>query len=173
MGDRMTESLEPYRPESSYELDYDEAPSAGRPGRVLWGRVVVLGLALLLAFLMGRATGGGPSESDLATVRAERNELRAEVADLEAQLQEAEPDPTPPPASASPDTGADEGATDPENETEGGTTYVVESGDTLQSIAIDVYGDASLDDFLAEANNITDPESLSVGQELIIPPKPE
>jgi nucleoid-associated protein YgaU len=173
MGDRMTESFEPYRPESSYELDYDEEPDRGTPGRILWGRVVVLGLALLLAFLLGRATrgGGGVSEADFEEVRAERNELRADVEDLEARLQQAQQDPTPPPASASP--GTDEGATDPENETEGGTTYIVESGDTLQSIAIEVYGDASLDDFLAEANNITDPESLSVGQELIIPPEPE
>ncbi|MDQ3982568.1 MAG: LysM peptidoglycan-binding domain-containing protein [Actinomycetota bacterium] len=171
----MTESFEPYRPESSYELDYDEEPERGRPGRILWGRVVVLGLALLLAFLLGRATrgAGGASEADLAALRTERNELREDLEVAEARLQQAQQEPTPPPASASPGTETDEGATDPENETEGGTIYVVESGDTLQSIAIDVYGDASLDDFLAEANDITDPESLAVGQELVIPPKPE
>ena len=176
MGDRMTESFEPYRPESSYELDYDEEPEGGRPGgRVLWGRVAVLGIALLLVFLLGRATGGGDgiSEDRFDEVAAERDDLRAEVADLNAELeaaQQATPAPTAEPTEDA-STGGD--ATDPEDETEGGETYVVKANDTLASIAEDFYGDASLDDFLAEANGITDPTSLSVGTELIIPPEPE
>lgn len=176
MGDRMTESFEPYRPESSYELDYDEEPEGPPQGRVLWGRVVVLGIALLLAFLLGRATGGGDTgipEARFENVSQERDRLEAEVADLQAELeaaQEAETDAEPTATPAPEDEGA---ATDPEGETEGGETYVVKSGDTLASIAADVYGDASLDDFLAEANDITDPESLAVGTELIIPPEPE
>lgn len=173
MGDRMTETFEPYRADSSYDLDYDDEPQPGRPGRVLWGRVAILGAALLLAFLLGRATGGGGgvAQADYDEAVAERNELRSEVADLEDQLAAAE-QPTPAPATASPAVGGGE-ATDPEGETEGGETYIVEKGDTLASIAAEVYGDASLDDFLAEANGITDPESLAVGQELIIPPEPE
>lgn len=179
MGDRMTETFEPYRPDSGYDLEYEEAPQPGPPGRVLWGRVAILGAALLLAFLVGRATGGGVEgvpQEDFDRVAAEREELESEVADLQDQLATAQ-QPTPTPATASPATGgAAEGedeATDPEGETEGGETYIVESGDTLASIAAEKYGDASLDDFLAEANGITDPESLAVGQELIIPPKPE
>ena len=175
MGDRMTETFEPYRPDSSYDLDYDDEPEPRRPGRVLWGRVVILGVALLFAFLIGRMTGGesGVARSDFDEVVAERNALEEENADLEQQLAAAE-EPTPPPASASPGAaGAEEDATDPTGETEGGQTYVVQSGDTLASIAAEYYGDASLDDFLAEANGITDPESLAVGQRLVIPPKPE
>ena len=174
MGERMTETFEPYRPDSSYDLDYEDEPQPGGTGRVLWGRVVILGLALLLAFFVGRATGGGGgvAEADYDEVVAERNDLRSEVADLEDQLATAE-QPTPAPATASPGTAAAGGETDPEGETEGGETYIVESGDTLASIAAEQYGDASLDDFLAEANGITDPESLAVGQELIIPPPPE
>ncbi|HEV2755302.1 MAG TPA: LysM domain-containing protein [Actinomycetota bacterium] len=175
MGDRMTESFEPYRPESSYELDYDEEPARPPQGRVLWGRVVVLGVVLLLAFLLGRATGGGGetgvSEARYDEVVEERNDLRAEVAGLEADLEAAQ-EPTPEPTT-SPAAPEDEAATDPEGETEGGETYIVQPNDTLASIAADQYGDASLDDFLAEANNITDPEALAVGTELIIPPKPE
>lgn len=176
MGDRMTETFEPYRPDSSYDLEYEEEPQPGGTGRVLWGRVAVLGLALLLAFFVGRATGGGGGggvpETDYDEVVAERNGLREEVADLEDQLATAE-QPTPAPATESPATGGGGEETDPEGETEGGETYTVESGDTLASIAAEKYGDASLDDFLAEANGITDPESLAVGQELIIPPPPE
>lgn len=179
MGDRMTETFEPYRPDSSYDLDYDDEPQPGGQGRVLWGRVAILGAALLVAFLFGRATGGGEAgvaRSDYQEVVEERDDLEAQVADLESDLAAAL-QPTPPPASASPGAGAGAGtgeeATDPEGETEGGETYVVQSGDTLASIAAEFYGNASLDDFLAEANGITDPESLAVGQELIIPPEPE
>ena len=177
MGDRMTETFEPYRPDSSYDLDYDDEPQPGGPGRVLWGRVAILGAALLIAFLIGRATGGGDGvpQSDYDEVVADNKALEDDVANLEQQLIAAEQEPTPPPATASPGTaaGGEDEATDPEGETEGGETYVVQSGDTLASIAADHYGDASLDDFLAEANGITDPESLAVGQELVIPPKPE
>lgn len=178
MGERVTETFEPYRPDSSYDLEYDDEPQPGGPGRVLWGRVAILGAALLIAFLIGRATGGGDGvpQSDYDEVVADKEALQDDVADLEQRLITAEQQATAPPATASPGTaagGEDEEATDPEGETEGGETYVVEAGDTLASIAADQYGDASLDDFLAEANGITDPESLAVGQELVIPPKPE
>ena len=176
MGDRMTETFEPYRPDSAYDLDYDDEPQPGKPGRVLWGRVAILGAALLFAFFVGRATGGGETgvpRADYQDVVDERDELQTEVADLRQELAAAQA--TPPPAESSPDAsgaGEDE-ATDPEGETEGGETYIVQKGDTLASIAAEKYGNASLDDFLAEANGITDPESLAVGQELIIPPEPE
>lgn len=180
MGDRMTETFEPYRPDSAYDdLDYDDEPQPGKPGRVLWGRVAILGAALLIAFLFGRATGGdGVPQSDYDEVVAERDDLEAQVSDLESDLAAAL-EPTPPPASASPAAGGGGGtagedeATDPEGETEGGQTYTVQSGDTLASIAAEFYGDASYDDFLAEVNGITDPESLAVGQELTIPDDPE
>ncbi|MDQ3916756.1 MAG: LysM peptidoglycan-binding domain-containing protein [Actinomycetota bacterium] len=174
MGDRMTESFEPYRPDASYELDYDEEPAGGRPGRVLWGRVVALGVALLLAFLLGRATGGGDGgvpEARFQNVSQERDDLRADVAELEAQLEAAqEPTPAPTATASAP---AGDAATDPEGETEGGEVYIVKAGDTLALIALEEYGDASLDDYIAEANDITDPESLAVGTRLILPPPPE
>ena len=176
MGDRMTESFEPYRPESSYEVDYDEEPDGARPGRVLWGRVAILGIALILAFLFGRATGGGDTgvpQARFDTVSDERDDLEVQVQDLEAQLEAAQ-QATPAPSAAPTDDPADDGtATDPEGETEGGETYTIQSGDTLATIAEQFYGDASLDDFLADANGITDPEALVIGTEITIPPKPE
>ena len=39
------------------DFEYDGADDLG--GRILWGRVGVLGLAVLLFFLFGRCTAGG------------------------------------------------------------------------------------------------------------------
>lgn len=49
-------------------------------------------------------------------------------------------------------------------------TYIVQSGDTLYDIALryDVEIEA-----IIEANDLTDPDTLQVGQELIIPVEPE
>ncbi|MFW6115495.1 MAG: LysM peptidoglycan-binding domain-containing protein [Chloroflexota bacterium] len=46
------------------------------------------------------------------------------------------------------------------------TTYVVQSGDTLFTIAVQF---GTTVDVIADANDITDPETIYVGQELIIP----
>ncbi len=50
------------------------------------------------------------------------------------------------------------------------STYVVQSGDFLSTIA-DKYPGVTWQD-IAKANNLQDPYPLSVGQELIIPPPP-
>lgn len=49
------------------------------------------------------------------------------------------------------------------------TTRVVRRGDSLNSIAADVYGDSGAWRTIAEANNIDDPRSLEVGMPLRIP----
>jgi LysM repeat protein len=49
------------------------------------------------------------------------------------------------------------------------TTYFVQSGDSLGAIARKVYGDATLYPRIQQANNITDPRRIWVGQALIIP----
>lgn len=163
MDDR-TESFETYEPES-YEWDYEEAED--RPPRVLWGRIVALVVFLLLAFWMGRSTA--PTDDTSAQVAAanERaDQAESEIRDLEAQLAErnaaAESEPTPEPttdASAAPASGEEQ-------------TYVVKSGDSLAGIALKFYGDSSLADVIADANNISDPQSIRPGDELTIPPKP-
>ncbi len=50
-----------------------------------------------------------------------------------------------------------------------GETYTVQSGDTLYSIAEDVYGDGNRWTEIAEANGIDDQSGLTVGEELDIP----
>jgi len=47
--------------------------------------------------------------------------------------------------------------------------YTVQSGDTLYSISQEMYGDGNRYPEIMEANNITDPTALSVGQVLQIP----
>ena len=51
-------------------------------------------------------------------------------------------------------------------------TYTVKPGDTLGGIARQVYGSAAKYTLIAEANRITDPRRIWVGQVLAIPPVP-
>lgn len=58
----------------------------------------------------------------------------------------------------------DQKETDPEQ-----TTRVVKRGDTLSSIASEVYGNAKLWRLIAEANRLDDPRYLEIGKPLLIP----
>jgi nucleoid-associated protein YgaU len=49
------------------------------------------------------------------------------------------------------------------------TTYTVKAGDSLSSISKAVYGDQSKWNLIMEANQMTDPDKLYIGQLLIIP----
>jgi len=60
-------------------------------------------------------------------------------------------------------------ANDPEIASAGVKTYVVKSGDTLSKIAKEFYGDANKYMDIANANNISNPDKIDVGQELKIP----
>ncbi len=48
-------------------------------------------------------------------------------------------------------------------------TYTVKSGDTLQGISVKCYGTVNKYKDIMKANNISDPDSISIGQELTIP----
>jgi nucleoid-associated protein YgaU len=50
-----------------------------------------------------------------------------------------------------------------------GTTYVVKSGDNLSNISKSVYGNANDYDEIVDANNISNPDRIRVGQPLKIP----
>lgn len=50
-------------------------------------------------------------------------------------------------------------------------TYVIEAGDTLAGIALEVYGDADLAIELADVNGIRDPRRIRPGQILETPPE--
>jgi len=55
----------------------------------------------------------------------------------------------------------------------GGQTYAVQSGDTLSKIAKQFYGDANayMDIFNANRDKLSDPNKISPGQQLVIPPR--
>ncbi|MDV7375357.1 LysM peptidoglycan-binding domain-containing protein, partial [Acinetobacter baumannii] len=51
------------------------------------------------------------------------------------------------------------------------TSYVVNNGDTLQSIALSVWGDASMWYMLADVNGLSATDKLTAGQVLTVPNK--
>jgi LysM repeat protein len=183
MADPLTEPFEPYQPEPAYDWEYDEEPRSRKGSQmpnVLWGRVAILGALILFAFLLGRITksSGVPASEleaandEVAAVQEDLDAANDQIAALQTQVEDlqnaAAPTETTEDPTATEDT-EDTGTTaDAESE-----TYTVKSGDTLSIIAEEFYGDASLDDFLAEANGIDDPTAISPGQEIVIPPAPE
>ena len=151
--------------ETSYDWNYDEP----RRGGVLWGRVLALAVIVVVAFWLGRLTSGGDGGSQAASLQTRLEDAQSRVAELEAQAaadasQEAEASPSPP-ASQPPDEGGEAAGG-------GEQTYTVKPGDTLRGVAETFYGDVTLDDYIAEANDITNASELNVGQELVIPPEP-
>lgn len=152
---------------------------------VLWGRVVVLGVVLLLVFLLGRATGGNSAE--LKDLQDRLSDREAEIDQLEAANREAAE------ASPSPDAGAGTGAspgttttptttasptptaTTTASPSAGGNTeasnYVIKPADTLGRISTRFYGTANLTKCIQDANAavIPDPNRLQVGRSIVIP----
>jgi cell division protein FtsB len=177
-----TEVIDPYEPpeDPAYDWEYDDEPAYRAAPRILWGRLVVFGVVLLLAFLLGRATaGGGVSQEDFNAMRAERNDAQAQVADLQEENQSLENQNTAlqdeldaAQADATTTTGTT-GEDTTTTEEPAGETYVIKEGDTLRELAIEFYGDATLDDYIAEANDIADASLISAGVEITIPPDPE
>jgi hypothetical protein len=159
--DNETAPFQSAQPGTEDEWEYESEPR----GRILWGRIVALLIALLVAFLVGRATaGGGGGVPQAAYDRVKRNlaTARAQIANQNEGGPTVTGSPT---ASPSPSVSTTAAGT-------GGRTYIVKNGDTLRGLAIKFYGDPSLVDLIAQANNITDPTLVHQGTKLIIPPKP-
>lgn len=148
--------------EPPYEWDYDDE---GRRGpRILWGRVAALTAIVILAFVLGWVAA--PASTDTA----ELERLRERLAETNRELRQAQQTieglesriTATPTSSPSPETTEGDGAAT-------GTTYEVESGDTLRLIAERFYGDASLASCIAQANGLTTSSVIQVGQRLEIP----
>lgn len=155
---------------------------------VLWGRVVVLGVVLLLVFLLGRATGGNSAE--LKDLQERLSDREAEIDQLEAANREAaEATPTPTAGPEVPGTGTgtspSPGVTPSRTVTPTPTptstaspaagnteaqNYVVKARDTLSGISARFYGTANLTKCIQDANpTITDQSKLQVGKSIVIP----
>jgi nucleoid-associated protein YgaU len=114
-------------PEDEY-LDWDSSEAPVGP-RVLWGRVVALVVVVVVAFLAGRATGGGPDQrSEIEQLRNELETTESELDDVRSQLLVAEASAGENDATAGSDLGADD-----ESATDDGTA----ESDTTQSDTTD------------------------------------
>lgn len=152
---------------------------------ILWGRVAALGGALLLAFLFGTWVAGGDEGIDeqqhLQTVE-ERDRLARENEELQEQidqLSQGEPPANPPTADNDDEDGddsdsdSDSGDGDGSDDSDGQSqVYVVRQGDTLSGVAQRFYGSSGKKarERIAEANDLEPDSTLTVGQELTIPP---
>lgn len=187
----------------SDEPEFEDEPYRGT--QILWGRVVVLLLALALAFWLGTTFGGDASaRNQIADQRAEITKLESQIASLEAEVAAvdaggAQPEEDSRPASEATDEGGDDAdgggedgggedgggedgggegeSADAESEAveeadSDGNEYVIQSGDSLASIAQEVYGDPTLWRQIAQANDLTEPYALTVGDTLDIPEQP-
>lgn len=165
MDQYRTQPFEP-EPDPAYDDwgDYEDP----RP-KILWGRVAVLGGAMLIAFLLGRAMApDGIPQSRLTAAEGETDDLQSEVEQLSTELRQTRRQLTalqnsPPPAEEEPEPKPEESP----------TVYTVEPGDTLLGLAQEFYDDPELSVLIAEANNMSPNAKLNVGDQLIIPPKPD
>lgn len=151
---------------------------------VLWGRVVVLGVVLLLVFLLGRATSG--SSAEVKDLQERLQDREAEIDQLEAANREAA-NATPTPSAPVDGTagGTTGGVTTTTTPTPTTTvtatptaaanteaqTYTVKAGDNFGTISTRFYGTAGLARCIQTANSITDANRLQVGKSITIPAK--
>ena len=168
MSDRDTESFSPYEPQTSYDWDYgEEPPREGRGGapNVLWGRLVALGVLVLIVFLIGRwSAPNGADPEQIRALRGDYEAAQAEIDELKAALSQPQPQTQP-----SPSVTVDDQTDTAEDATFDGKTYTVVSGDTMREIAERFCGDPTKDDLIADFNGIADATLISVGTELKIP----
>jgi nucleoid-associated protein YgaU len=166
----------------SMEYEYDGLEEYG--GRVLWGRIAFFASALLLMFVVGRCTSAaGVPQSEVDQLKDQIAMLSEQKVKLEDQLAAAEVQANNPLGGASEDDSQaasdDDKAGDKTKGAEGrakaagSKTYTVQSGDTLNSIAKEFYGDERKFPLIAEANDLGRGGVLVVGQELVIPPDPD
>lgn len=101
--------------------------------------------------------GAAPSQAAKNQVWDQIKLVDPTYSDLVADIT-ADPD-APQPASAAP--------------AAGGQTYTVQAGDTLSKIAKQFYKDANayMDIFNANKDKLSDPNKISPGQQLVIPPR--
>jgi nucleoid-associated protein YgaU len=130
---------------------YSEASMRPRPSRR-----PALGAAICIAALLSSACFGGGQQAAQPTAAAT------------AETAQATP-PVPPRPSPSPSPSPSPAAVPA-----GGTTYTVDTGDTLATISEKVYGDPTLWRQIYEANREAigdNPDNIKIGTELRIPPK--
>lgn len=134
--------------------------------RPAFGNWIFFGAAAVFALVLAGCFGGGGDDSSETTVATTTAGPTVQTLAPPPTVPAQPPTPTAAPAPApttaapapAPTTAAPAGS--------GGLTYTVQSGDTLASIA-DRFN-VSVDDIVS-ANNITNPDIISIGQQFVIP----
>lgn len=187
----MTEPLDQYDDQSDYDWDYDPDDDRSPRPKVLWGRVISLVVFVLIAFLLGRMSKGGPSEDEFKARGDQITDLQAQVDQLDRELTIAENENDADAGTATEGDGGDDPepqeTSDPPEQLQL-ETYTVQPGDTLSGIVKREYT-------CTEAVSTTDPEDtsdltaavedanlqqdptfdaalLAAGQEILLPPIP-
>jgi nucleoid-associated protein YgaU len=157
-----------------------KAPFAGKKSLVpSIATTAVLLLVLFVSYMLWLNNSGGDSGNGrLPTATPRNNPLTTTSADEDVPTDEYDGEEGDE-GDWEPTTAYDEITTTVAPTTEPTTTapqivmYTVKSGDTLSNIAQSYYGNAQLYTIIQDANGITNPANLRIGQELIIPPKPD
>jgi LysM repeat protein len=161
-------------------MDYEYDDYEPYEGRILWGRAAVYAGSLVLVFILGSCIGGrgDVSQAEFEEQRERVMELASENTVLQEQLeavsntQDSDRPRVVDTPTGTPTTGATDGTTGETGEQgDGVTTYEVQDGDTLYTIAVEMYGDGSKFPLIADANDLDSDNPLTVGQQLIIPPE--
>jgi nucleoid-associated protein YgaU len=157
----------PSEPEGSPEQSPEPAPAAEQRGRRRW---LWLGLVILIAALLGVVVGVGVAIQGRSLSPAGDAVSRPTFVISGSVSPQPSPGGSPSPAGVSPP--ATTTTTPAATTTAGGADYVVQPGDTLRSIAQNVYGDADQWPRIYDANRDRigpDPDSLQVGMHLQLP----
>ena len=136
--------------------------------RLKFANFAFLGVAAVFALVLTSCFGGGgdddeSSDETTTTSAAPTVQTLAPVVEPVAPVQPPTPTAAPPPA---PTTAAPPPAPTTAAPASGGLTYTVQSGDTLAAIA-DRFN-VTVDEIIS-ANNITNADVISIGQQFIIP----
>ena len=124
-----------------------------------------MGASAVFALVLAGCFGGGGDDSSETTVATTTAGPTVQTLAPPPTVPAQPPTPTAAPAPA-PTTAAPAPAPTTAAPASGGLTYTVQSGDTLASIA-DRFN-VSVDDIVS-ANNITNPDIISIGQQFVIP----
>lgn len=126
-------------------------------------RILTAAMASLAAAALTGCTPAGPKTTAIEAVERPLDELMPAPTPAEAttvlEFPTVEPTPVPVPTFEPP----------PPSPEKARTLHAVQAGDTLMSIARKYYDDASRYKDIAEANNISDPDEIYIGQVLKIP----
>ncbi|WP_319562772.1 Hsp70 family protein [Marispirochaeta sp.] len=166
--DFTPESVLSREEETRLHDDYsdDQTHYAGREGKSrlrLFGLILLLiGLALLTAFLLFSYFGSGEPDSEQTAAQEPAAEAPpAPVSPPIVQEQPAEPvQPSPPPAPEMPDTPSADAT---------GVWYQLQWGDTLWDLSSSFYRDPFLYGQIAAENEIANPDLIFAGRDIYIP----